>query len=500
MLLASAADLIVASPLFVLFMGSLTPLIVKVLNKNKEPNNFLSMIQGVGTILAALLLMVTVYFLLLSRANPFAFSNLIAVDGIAIIASTTCLLLALASLFLMRDNQSTNGDQFAELVFLTLNSVLGMLVLVMATDLLTLFVGIEVMSLALYMMIGISHEQKLSKEAAIKYFVLGSFASAILLQGIAFIYGNLGTTSITVLTEKADLLIGQSPLFAVGMIFLMIGFLFKVSLFPFHVWTADVYQGAPTPHTAFMSTAVKMASFAAFARIFVGSFLVNHDSMLNILQWIGAITIFAGNAGALVQNNLKRMLAFSSVAHSGYILMGIIVIGLGATKLGMTAVMFYLVTYSIMNMGALAMVSFLEKSYSDEISTDHIKGLAYKRPWLAGSFTVLLISLAGVPPALGFFGKFFIFTQALDQGLLWLTLWAGLGSVVGAYIYLKPIVYMYMIKDDDQNEVISEAAKDHEVYNNRKWFTKTVVLASAFTILVIGLLNTLLYHLLSARL
>lgn len=490
---ASLADVILVSPIILLLLGSMTPLALKVIMGNKEPNSSVVLSQGLGAVVASLLLLVTVYELVLTRENPFAFSNMLAIDGIAVVAGLTLLAIGGLCLVFMRDNPSTQGPGYSELVFLTLNSMLGMLVLVQATDLLTVFVGLEVMSLPLYVMIGMGHDSRLSKESAIKYFILGSFASAIFLMGVSFVYGTTTTTSLAALSQLGPEFIQESRLFAIGLLLILTGFGFKISLFPFHAWTADVYQGAPTPHAVFMATAVKVASVAALLRFVAIGYFGSSEAILNTIQWMAAITMLLGNAGALLQSNLKRILAYSSVAHSGYIILGLLVAGLGSESAsrGASAVLFYAFSYSLMTFGALGFVSYLETKEGTQLKINDLAGLAARRPYLALGMTLLLLSLAGIPPTIGFFGKFYLFTEALTQGFVWLTIWAGLSSVVGVYYYLRPIVVMYMVEDSEG--VVRSL-------NPGRIMTRVAISTAAVLVVVLGLLNGKVFDLIAARL
>jgi NADH-quinone oxidoreductase subunit N len=245
--------------------------------------------------------------------------------------------------------------------------------------------------------------------------------------------------------DNAVDLIQTSRLFLFGITFVILGFCFKVSIAPFHAWTPDVYQGAPTPHTAFMATAVKAVSFAAFLRIIATKSLLGSDHLFDILQWLAVITMIVGNTAAIIQNNLKRMIAYSSVAHSGYLLVGVITAGVSDNSaFGASGVIFYLLSYAMMTLGSLAIASMLERSESHIVNIDDLAGFAKQRPMLALCLTVFLLSLAGVPPTLGFFGKFYLFNAAIGEGLLWLAIWGMLSSVIAVYYYLRPIVVMYM--------------------------------------------------------
>jgi NADH-quinone oxidoreductase subunit N len=323
-----------------------------------------------------------------------------------------------------------------------------------------------------------SHEQKLSKEAALKYFVLGSFASAIFLYGVAFIFGTVGTTYIPAVIESTGDLISSSRLFLFGITLLILGFCFKVSIAPFHAWTPDVYQGAPTPHTAYMATAVKAVSFAAFLRIISTKSLVGSENLLDILQWLAVITMIVGNVAAILQTNLKRVLAYSSVAHSGYLLVGVITTGISDNvSFAASGVIFYLAGYSLMTLGAFAIVCLIERDENSSVKVDDLAGYAKKKPLMAFCLTLFLLSLAGIPPTVGFFGKFYMFTAAIGEGLLWLAVWGVLNSVISVYYYLRPIVVMYM-----QDGEATDAPRSFRA-------TKTAILVSAVLVVFLGLVS-----------
>jgi NADH-quinone oxidoreductase subunit N len=408
----SIADILLISPFWSLFLISLIPITAKVLRGNQEQKSQVTLSQGlIGILISAGLLLVFA-----GHGKP-AFGGLLIFDGLTLWMGLVALLASGLSLILMHENPATSGNQFSELVFLTLSSVLGILVLISANDLLMTFIGLETMSLALYLMIAMSHEQKLAKEAALKYFVLGSFASAVFLYGIALIFGTAETTNLIGIIEKLPQLMESSKLFLFGITFVVLGLCFKVSIFPFHAWTPDVYEGAPTPHTAFMATAVKVASFAAFLRVIAMGPLGHSENLFIILQWLAVLTMLVGNVAAILQNQMKRILAYSSIAHSGYLLIG--VIAAGSSDHGAFAgssVIFYLFSYSLMTLGAFAIINMLEKDENSKVSVDDLAGLAQRRPVLALCLTVFLLSLAGIPPSLGFFGKFYLFNAAIGEG------------------------------------------------------------------------------------
>lgn len=434
------SDILLVSPMIAIFLASLIPITTKVLRGNREQHSLVTLTQAlIGLIIGVGLLVV------FGGAGKTAFSNGLIFDGVTQWMGVIALLGAGASIVMMYENPATSGKQFSELIFLALNSAVGMLILVSAVDLIMVFIGLELMSLSLYLMIAMSHEEKLSKEAALKYFILGSFATAIFLYGVAFIFGSTGGTNILAFMDQAAELVQTSRLFLFGITFVILGFCFKVSIAPFHAWTPDVYQGSPTPHTAFMATAVKTVSFAAFLRVIATKSLVGSDYLFEMLQWLAVATMIIGNTAAIMQNNLKRMLAYSSIAHSGYLLIGVITAGVSDNAaFGASGVIFYMLSYGLMTIGALAIASMLERSENHIVNIDDLAGLAKQRPVYALCLTVCLLSLTGIPPTLGFFGKFYLFNAAIGEGLLWLAVWGMLSSVIGVYYYLRPIVVMYM--------------------------------------------------------
>lgn len=433
-------DLLLVSPMIALFLTSLIPLTIKVLRGNKEQPGLATLSQGLIGMIAAMGLL-----LVFGGAGKTAFSNALIFDGVTQWMGIIAMASASAAMILMYENPSTKGRQFSELIFLAMSSALGMLILVSAVDLLMIFIGLELMSLSIYLMIAMSHEEKLAKEAAFKYFVLGSLASAIFLYGVAFVFGSTGSTNILGFMDQAPNLMETNRLFLFGICFVVVGFCFKVSIAPFHAWTPDVYQGAPTPHAAFMATAVKAVSFAAFLRLIATKSLIGSPNLLDVLQWLAVLTMIAGNVAALIQGNFKRMIAYSSIAHSGYLLIGVITAGISETPIfGASSVIFYLLSYSLMTLGALAVANLIERSETHSLAIEDLAGFARQRPMMALCLSVFLLSLAGMPPTLGFFGKFYLFSAAIGEGLLWLAIWGVINSVISVYYYLRPIVVMYM--------------------------------------------------------
>lgn len=435
-------DLLLIAPALCLFLASLVPLLIKVLRGNSEQNSFATLLYAFTGLVAAL-----GFTLPTMGASRTAFAGALVFDGISSFTTIIILFATGVALTFARDSESTNRKQFTENVFLTLNAAIGMLTMVWSNDLIVTFVGLELFSLCLYMMIALSLEERVSKEAAFKYFILGSFASALMLYGISFIYGTVGSTYLPEVLSATQNLLATNRLFVLGFVLLLVGLCFKAAIFPFHAWAPDVYQGSPTPLVSFMATGVKAATFALFLRLMASqAFTVERFwPFVDVLQWLTVLTIIVGNVGAFRQKSLKRMLAYSSVAHSGYIMIGIMAAGIGgASMLGATGVLFYLLSYSLMTIGAFGVLHILESRADSDLTVEDLKGLASRKPWLALFMTVLLVSLTGIPPTIGFFGKFFIFSAAIKQGLTWLAVWGVVGSIISVYYYLRPVVAMYM--------------------------------------------------------
>jgi NADH-quinone oxidoreductase subunit N len=369
------------------------------------------------------------------------FSGLIAVDPFAhyftLLFCGIGVLSVLLSWDYVRRLDLHHGEYYALMIF----SVLGMVWMAQANDWIMIFIGLELMSLALYVMAGMRRSRFESTEAAMKYFLLGAFASGFLLYGIALLYGATGTTN---LARQSGLLI-ESPLagnvlLLAGAALVLVGFAFKISAVPFHMWTPDAYEGAPTSVTAFMSAGAKAAGFAALVRV-AAQVLPQIDlDLTRMLEGVTILTLVVGNVVAVMQNNLKRMLAYSSIAHAGYALVGIVA---GGTA-GHSAVLFYLAAYAAMTVGAFGVLTLLGRGLDERLDVREIGGVGRRHPLLAGLFTLFLLGLAGIPPTAGFIGKFFLFQAAVEAGHVPLVIVALLASVVSVYYYLRPVVVMYM--------------------------------------------------------
>jgi len=330
------------------------------------------------------------------------------------------------------------GEYYA----LTLFAICGMMMMAAATDLLVIFIALEILSLAVYVLTGIRRTSAAGAEAAFKYFLLGAFSSAFFLYGVAFAFMVSGSTRIEQLGSTLASQPSGAPLLTVLLMvgLLAVGFAFKVSAVPFHMWTPDAYQGAPTIVTAFMSTGVKAAAFAAFVRVFLSPLEPLQAHWIPALSVIAAVTMIFGTVVGVVQTNIKRMLAYSSIAHAGYLMLGII----AARDAGKAAVLFYLLSYAVTNLGALGIVALLGTPQNEHDELRDFAGLWRSRPGLAGLMTVFLLSLGGLPPTAGFIGKWYIFSAAVQEGHYALAIIGVLTSVISVFFYLRIVVMMYM--------------------------------------------------------
>jgi NADH-quinone oxidoreductase subunit N len=352
------------------------------------------------------------------------------------------LFLLVAGLVIMGSMDYLERDhaQHGEFYALVLMGTVGMCFMAASTDLIMIFLGLEISSISTYILAGYRRGDRLSNEASLKYFLLGSFATAFLLYGIAFVYGLTGTTNLLGASARLSQPSQWTPFAEVALVLMFVGLAFKLSTVPFQIWTPDVYQGAPAPVTAFLSVGPKAAAFAVLLRVFLGSFSSEGAVSFRILWISAALTMCVGNLGALWQTNVKRLLAYSSIAHAGYVLVGVTA---GGSR-GIASVMYYLMAYALMNVGAFILIAHLAGSGERLVEIDDYKGLAEARPAVAACLTVFFLSLAGFPTTAGFLGKFFIFRAAIHQHLIGLTILALLNSVVSVYYYFKIIVAMYM--------------------------------------------------------
>jgi NADH-quinone oxidoreductase subunit N len=391
-----------------------------------------------------------------------AFNGMIVLDQLRLSFTLIFLIVSLLTVLIAAAWIDTEKLPAGEFHVLLLFATCGMMLMAAAGDLVIVFLGLEILSIATYVMAGFRRTDVRSNESSLKYFILGSFASAFLLYGIALIYGATatetlpGTTNIAMIAGRLNHSL-YPPLLLAGLAMLLVGFGFKIATAPFHVWTPDVYEGAPTPVTAFMAAGPKAAGFASFMRVFVFGFPVAtalastggyaHKSWLGALAIMAALTMTVGNVVAIAQNNVKRMLAYSSIAHAGYALVGFVAAGATADAeqrgVALTAVAFYLLTYAVMNMGAFAVVTLIARGNDRQNAVDDYNGIGFLSPVLAFSLSLFLLGLLGMPLTAGFMGKVMVFTTAVRQGYVWLVVIAVLNTAVSAYYYLRLIIVMF---------------------------------------------------------
>lgn len=405
--------------------------------------------------------------------------GMFAFDGYAnffkLIFYTTLLLTVLLSVKYLAIDKVSAGEYYSLLIF----STVGMMIMAAATDLIVLYLGLELMALSTYVLAGIVRGDRRSNEAALKYFFLGAFSSAFLLYGITLAYGLTGSTDLREIASALHSLnLEGSPITMLALIFFITAFGFKIALAPFHMWAPDVYEGAPTPVTAFMSAGPKAAGFAVMGRVLFDVFGSLQPQWSSILAPLAVLTIAVGSIIALSQTNIKRMLAYSSIAHAGYALIGIVI----GTPEGFVSTMNYLMIYMLMNMGAFAVVIMLKREGSSGENLEDYAGLARSHPVAAALMLVFMFSLTGIPPTAGFIGKFYIFMEAVYAGHTYLVIAAALFSAVSAFFYLRVVMYMYM----------KEPAGDIALSTS-----KTLGIALAFAVimvLVIGVFPSLLLN------
>jgi NADH-quinone oxidoreductase subunit N len=433
MITAPEIDLISLAPVLVLSVFTMLVMLMDLfIGKNKSA-----------------LVFVALTGLLLAAVSSFAktdwpvssFGGSYVVDHMSVFFTMIfCLSSGLAILLSVEYNKRENirvGEYYSLIMFCTV----GMIILASSTDLIMIFLGIEIVSICLYVLAGIRRGDTRSNEAALKYFLLGAFATGFLLYGMTLLYGSTGTTKLAGIAEAlnhSDVL--SQPILMMGVVLLVAGFGFKVASVPFHMWTPDVYQGAPTPVTAFMAVGPKAAAFAAFFRVFTTAMPEMAPTWEMLLSIVAIITMFVGNLGAIMQTNIKRLLAYSSISHAGYILIAIIAKGSLATS----ALLYYMLAYTFMTFGVFSIVILIGHKGKENLELEDYSGLGFQAPLLGLAMSIFLLSLGGLPPLAGFVGKFYIFQAALNEGYVTLVVLAVLNSAISFYYYLRVIVFMYM--------------------------------------------------------
>ena len=439
---------------------------------------------GIGAlVLTALTIVAVIWFAMTGwTAKP----GIVAVDGFRWGADLIFLLATLIAIALSIDYNAREAIDAPESHVLVLFATSGMMILAAARDLMIIFIGIELMSIAVYVLAGMNRRSARSAEAAIKYFLLGAFSTAFLLYGIALVYGATGTTNLGVIADRVTKFqLGDSPMLLAGIALLIVGFGFKVAAAPFHMWTPDVYEGAPTPITGYMAAAVKAAAFAAFLRIWLEAFGGAYTRWHLAIWWLAAITMVVGNVVALAQKNLKRLLAYSSIAHSGFVLVALVV----GTPAGSSAFLFYLFAYTLATMGAFAVIVALGQPGEGDLTIDSYSGLWNDRPWMAAAMTVFMLALLGFPivGGIGFLAKWYVLQAALQapapQARLAVLLVVTTAISAGYYLHVVRVMYM---KPRPANAVATLPAGG---------LTRLVIAVAAILIVGLGLFPDSLAHL-----
>ncbi len=366
--------------------------------------------------------------------------SMIAVDRFALFSNWIMLSSAGLGVLISQSYIKRQGLQAAEFYALLIYSTVGLMIMAAARDLIVIFLGLEIMSIAGYTLAAINRRDPRSAEAGLKYFLLGAFSTGFFLYGIALVYGATGSTHISAIADSVGSGNAHGALLVLGIALLAVGFSFKISAVPFHMWTPDVYEGAPTPVTAFMSVAVKAGAFLAFFRVFSVAFESAYESWWAILWWLSALTMVVANLIATVQVSVKRMLAYSGIAHAGYLLVAIV----AANETAAAGLLFYLLTYTLMNVGAFAIVILVSGQGEDRLQIEEYAGFGWRQPLLGVLFTVFLLSLAGFPGTGGFMGKVFLLQGAMEAGLVYLSVVLVLTTVASYWYYLRVAWFMWM--------------------------------------------------------
>ena len=429
-------DFAAVAPMLIVTLGACAVLLAEAFRAKDErmPFELLGLI-GLGGAIAASLLQ--------WHQEKVGF-GVIVIDHYSIFFNVTIASIGVLTILLSVGVADRDQLPVAEYYALMLFSIAGMMLMGSTRDLLVIFIALEILSLGVYVLTGIRRTSEAGAEAAFKYFVLGAFSSAFFLYGIALAYAVSGTTKLDELgMQVAGSALNPNLILVLAMVLLLVGFAFKVSAVPFHMWTPDAYQGAPTLVTGFMSTGVKAAAFAAFARVFLSALEPLRVDWMPVLAVIAGLTMIAGTVIGVAQTSVKRMLAYSSIAHAGYLLVGIV----AANSAGKAAILFYLVAYAVTNLAAFGVLASLSTPDRPHDDVRDFAGLGAERPGLAGLLTVFLLSLGGFPPTVGFVAKWYIFKAAVDQNLISLAVLGVLTSVVSVFFYLRIVVMMYMVDD-----------------------------------------------------
>ncbi len=432
------ADLYTLLPIIVLVVWALALLLADLFIPKER--------KGLTAVLAAAGLALTMGVSLTQTGQAsLGFNGMVVLDGFSTFINVLLLFSGLMGISLAYGYLKRMGIERGEYYSLILFSVTGMMLMAQAADLIVVFIALELLSIPLYVLAAFANTNAASEEAGIKYFLLGAFSGGFVVYGIALVFGATQTTAISEIAAVAQAGTANIPLMLAGSALILVGFGFKIAAAPFHMWTPDVYQGAPTPVTAFMAAGAKIAGFAALMRVFSTAFPSLAADLTPVLAVLAALTMIIGNVVAVSQTNIKRMLAYSSIAHAGYILMAFVAFGNPeVAPTAIAAAVFYLVTYALTNFGSWAIVIALEEAEGKGLELEDYAGLGRKKPLMAAAMTIFMLSLTGMPPTLGLVGKFYLFSAVIAADFYWLAIVGVLTSLISAFYYLRVVVIMYM--------------------------------------------------------
>ena len=450
--------------IFVLVMACAI-LIIDLLAKN---NRFVAYALTQVTLLVAAWLTVSTF----KPGVAYAFSQMFVDDPVADVLKMMIYIVVSVMLVYSREYIALRGLFRGEFFVMVLFAMLGMMVMISANHFLLLYLGLELLSLSLYAMVAMQRDSAPATEAAMKYFVLGALASGLLLYGMSMVYGATGSLALHEIAQALSTGVENKTMLAMGVVFIVAGLAFKLGAVPFHMWVPDVYHGAPTAVTLFIGTAPKIAAFAFIMRILVGGMQATAPDWQGMLAILAILSISIGNLTAIAQTNLKRMLAYSTISHMGFLLLGMA----AANPLGYSASMFYVVVYALMGLGGFGMIMLLSRQGHEAENIEDFKGLNQRHPWYAFMMLLLMFSMAGIPPAVGFYAKLSVLQAALQAGFLWLVVAAVLFSVVGAFYYLRVVKVMYF--DAPNDNAVIEAQPD----------VRMLISANGIGVLVLGIL------------
>ncbi|MEO8101945.1 MAG: NADH-quinone oxidoreductase subunit NuoN [Betaproteobacteria bacterium] len=461
----SSLNLALASPEIFLLVMTLIVMIVDLFSSPEKREGRLFFLSIFTLVLVALSLYAPL------DVPRYAFNGMFVVDGMAVILKAA-IVIAVAMVIIYSRAYLVARKLFSgEFILLILFATLGMMVMVSANHFVSLYLGLELFALATYAMVALNRDSAIATEAAMKYFILGALASGLLLYGLSMIYGATGSLEVAKVAKIIELSRANDPLITFGLVFVVAGLAFKLGVVPFHMWVPDVYQGAPTAMTLFIGSAPKIAAFGFIMRILadsMGGAVADWQGMLVIMA---ALSVALGNIIAIAQTNLKRMLAYSTISHMGFLLLGI----LAGTKNGYSAAMFYSIAYVLMTLTAFGMIMLLSRAGFEAENLEDFKGLNQRSPWYAFLMLIVMFSMAGIPPFLGFWAKLAVLEGALNAGYLWLVVFAVLMSVIGAFYYLRVVKLMYFDAPTDSTPIVAAAG------------FRGLLAVNAFGLLVLGL-------------